>query len=73
MSTTASIVSRIISQLGGPTKAAETLRLSGPNVILNWRFRDSVPADKVMDVSAATGIPPHELRPDVFRAPESAA
>ena len=28
-----------------------------------------VPAEYVLTVSEATGIPPHELRPDVFPAP----
>lgn len=32
-----------------------------------------VPAVRAVDVEAVSGIPRHELRPDVFRQPESAA
>jgi transcriptional regulator with XRE-family HTH domain len=32
-----------------------------------------VPAEKVQLISKITGIPPHELRPDVFRHAETAA
>lgn len=66
MKSKAPSVSDIIEQLGGATKAAEALGVSGPNVVLNWRKRDSVPADKVIAVEAATGISRHDLRPDVF-------
>lgn len=59
-------VSAIIKQLGGATKAAEALGLSGPSVVLNWRKRNSVPADKALAVEALTGISRHDLRPDVF-------
>ena len=31
-----------------------------------------LPAEHVQTVSAATGIPPHELRPDIFPAPTHA-
>ena len=31
-----------------------------------------LPAEHVQTVSAATGIPPHELRPDIFPAPPQA-
>jgi DNA-binding transcriptional regulator YdaS (Cro superfamily) len=32
-----------------------------------------VPAVRAVDVEAVSGIPRHELRPDVFRQPENAA
>lgn len=31
-----------------------------------------VPPARVHEVSDITGIPPHELRPDIFRAPQGA-
>lgn len=61
-------VADIIEQLGGPTKAAEKLGISNPSVVLNWRLRKSIPADRVLAVSKLTGIPPHRLRPDIFEA-----
>lgn len=67
-------VSRVIWHLGGPTKAAATLGLKRPSVIMNWRARKQIPADKVLDVEAATGISRHVLRPDIFGPkPERAA
>jgi DNA-binding transcriptional regulator YdaS (Cro superfamily) len=66
MKKTQPTVADVIERLGGPTKAAEALGISNPSVVLNWRKRQSIPADKVMAVSRLTGIPPHDLRPDVF-------
>ena len=37
-----------------------------PQAISQWR---KVPAERAMAVSEATGVPLHELRPDVFPAP----
>lgn len=35
--------------------------------VCKWQTR-RVPAERVKEVSAATGIPPHQLRPDLFEA-----
>jgi len=43
----------------------------GINKSTAMRWQKRVPADRVQDVSDITGIPPHELRPDVFRAPQA--
>jgi DNA-binding transcriptional regulator YdaS (Cro superfamily) len=40
--------------------------------IMRWE-EGHVPAERVLAVSKATGIPPHELRPDIYPAPERAA
>jgi len=38
------------------------------SAVAKWiRFR--VPAERVLKVSELTGIPPEDLRPDVFRSP----
>lgn len=67
-------VERVINALGGLTKTATSLGIDNPSVIANWRTRGRVPADKVLEVEAATGISRHELRADIFGpAPESAA
>lgn len=34
--------------------------------ISEWKVRGKVPAERVLDVEAATGVSRHELRPDVF-------
>lgn len=38
------------------------------STVIRWAAR-RVPAERVRSVSEVTGIPPHELRPDVFPAP----
>jgi DNA-binding transcriptional regulator YdaS (Cro superfamily) len=67
-------VERVIEKLGGLTKTATALGIDNPSVIANWRTRARVPADKVLEVEAATGISRHELRADIFGpAPDAAA
>lgn len=41
-----------------------------PSAISMWK---QVPAERVGDVSRATGIPQHELRPDIFAPATDAA
>lgn len=43
-----------------------------PQAISQWK---QVPAERVLDVERATGVPRHELRPDIYPPPvaESAA
>jgi len=62
------VVELFINQLGGATKAAAALGIRNPSVVLNWRMRGQVPADKVLAVEAASGISRHVLRPDIFGA-----
>jgi transcriptional regulator with XRE-family HTH domain len=37
--------------------------------VLRWE-EGKVPAERVLAVSGATGIPPHMLRPDIYPSPE---
>lgn len=60
------VVSDVIEVLGGPTKAATALGLSNPSVVMNWRKRGRVPADKVLEVEKLTGFSRHVLRADIF-------
>jgi DNA-binding transcriptional regulator YdaS (Cro superfamily) len=30
------------------------------------KFRERVPAERVLAIEAATGVPRHELRPDIY-------
>lgn len=57
------------AERGRRGKLAETLRIS-PSAISMW---SRVPAERLMDVSRATGISPQDLRPDMFTPSESAA
>lgn len=59
-------VEKAIETLGGITKAAVALGIHNPSVVANWRLRNRVPAERVLDIERITGISRHELRPDIF-------
>lgn len=69
-------LSRAKAIAGGAAGLAEKLsklapeRGLTPQAITQWK---KVPATRVADVSGITGIPAHELRPDVFPAPMAVA
>jgi DNA-binding transcriptional regulator YdaS (Cro superfamily) len=65
-------VQKMIAALGGPSKAAAALGISNPSVVLNWRARGKVPADRAIDIEKLTGISRHELRPDIFKTVSAA-
>jgi DNA-binding transcriptional regulator YdaS (Cro superfamily) len=58
----------IIKAGNGPSKLASGLGLSHATVLC-WK---QVPPHHVPAVSALTGIPRHELRPDLWEAPAGA-
>jgi DNA-binding transcriptional regulator YdaS (Cro superfamily) len=60
-------IGKAIQIAGGVTAMAEILKTS-PQVVSNWRSRNSIPADKVLAVEAATGkrVTRHELSPGIF-------
>lgn len=53
-----------LEQRGNLTRLARTVGVSH-STVLGWAA-GRVPAERVRAVAAATGIPPHELRPDIF-------
>jgi DNA-binding transcriptional regulator YdaS (Cro superfamily) len=60
----------VIARVG----AAELARIVGVTrfAVHQWRA-SGIPPARVGTVSAALGIPPHRLRPDLFSAPQEAA
>jgi len=58
-------VSDVIDAMGGLTKAAAALGIDNPSVIANWKKRNRIPVDRVIDVERVSGISRHELRPDL--------
>jgi len=62
-------LSRAIKAAGGPSALARKLGIK-PQAVSQWK---NVPAERVVEIEAATGIPRHELRPDLHRTPEDAA
>lgn len=59
-------IADIIEKLGGPTKAATALGISNPSVVLNWKARNSIPAQYVIAIEKLTQIPAGDIRPDIF-------
>jgi len=59
---------KAIQAAGSQQKLADLLGIKSPS-ITEWRSRDRVPAERCRAIEAATGVPRHELRPDVFDAP----
>jgi DNA-binding transcriptional regulator YdaS (Cro superfamily) len=57
---------QVIEAAGGTALLAQHLGIQAPS-IYSWR---RVPVARVKAVAALTKIPPHELRPDVWDAPE---
>lgn len=46
-------------------KLAKTIGVTQP-AVARWVERRKVPAERVLDVSRATGIAPSHLRPDIY-------
>lgn len=59
----------IVKKAGGPVALAHKLQITS-QAISQW---DQVPGKHVLAVSDASGIPPHEIRPDLYRPPAEAA
>lgn len=58
------LISWLNEQRGRRTELATKLGC-GPNAISQW---EQVPVRRVLEVSRITGIPRHELRPDMYPA-----
>jgi DNA-binding transcriptional regulator YdaS (Cro superfamily) len=65
MAATPSPITEAIAAAGGVMRLAERLGLAHPS-ILRWQRSGKVPAERVAAVEAATGVPRHRLRPDLF-------
>ena len=61
---------KAIATAGSATKLAELLATSAMNVS-HWRNRNGgqVPQTRVLPIFHATGVTPHELRPDLYPNP----
>lgn len=60
------VVKKAAVRAGGVTSLAKALGVRHTS-FYSWR---RVPAERVRAIEAATGIPAHELRPDIFPPPE---
>ena len=59
----------VVRAAGGTVTLAARLGIT-PAAVSQWR---QVPDRRVLAVEAATGIPRHELRPDLYPPPDAAA
>lgn len=55
---------RAIAAVGSATELARLLGVT-KQAISQWGLR-KIPAERVVEVEKLTGIPRHELRPDIF-------
>lgn len=65
------IASQIIDRVGGTRKMAQ-ITGNPPSTVQSWKAAGQIPAERIIEIEAATGIPREELRPDLYR-PASAA
>lgn len=60
-------IEKVFQRAGGRRAVAAELEIKVPSTY-SW---ERVPAGRVLAVSKMTGIPPHELRPDLYEAQPS--
>lgn len=60
---------RAVIAAGGVTKLAKAIGVTR-SAVSQW---DAIPMDRVFEVARVTGVPAHELRPDLIPAPQDAA
>lgn len=58
---------RAVAIAGGQARLARTLGLKSQGAVSNWFHKTGrVPAEQVLAIERATGVPRHELRPDLY-------
>lgn len=68
---TAEAIAEAVTRAGGLAQLGERLGVAHSQVC-RWRKSGRVPANRVAAIGAATGVPRHLLRPDLFGAPARA-
>ena len=58
-------VADVIKQGGGCTQVAKKLNLP-LQTVHSWTLRNKVPAERVIEIERATGVPRHNIRPDIY-------
>jgi hypothetical protein len=68
--TPASTLKRIVMSAGSQSALARRLHIR-PQSIQSWIYYGRVPAERVLEVERLTGVPRHEIRPDLYPRSES--
>jgi DNA-binding transcriptional regulator YdaS (Cro superfamily) len=61
-------IDNAIRVAGSANKLACTIGVSGM-AVSQWKAKGTVPSSRVLQVFSATGVTPHELRPDLYPNP----
>lgn len=59
-------INKAIQIAGGVKELCLLLDIKTEMTIRQWVKRDSVPAERVISIERVTGVPRHELRPDIY-------
>jgi DNA-binding transcriptional regulator YdaS (Cro superfamily) len=52
--------------VGGQSALARKLSLGSQGTVSSWLMRGKLPAERVLEVEAVSGVSRHELRPDLY-------
>jgi DNA-binding transcriptional regulator YdaS (Cro superfamily) len=55
----------LVERVGGQSALAALLGIKQQS-IYEWVKRKRIPAERVVEIESATGIPRHDLRPDLY-------
>lgn len=66
MSRSKQAILRACNAVGGQSALARKLNLGSQGTVSSWILRGRLPAERVLEVEAATGVSRHELRPDLY-------
>jgi DNA-binding transcriptional regulator YdaS (Cro superfamily) len=58
-------IERAVEAAGGAKALAQKFQISR-QAVEKWIEHKRIPAERVLEIEAASGIPRHELRPDLY-------
>jgi DNA-binding transcriptional regulator YdaS (Cro superfamily) len=58
-------IQKAVEAAGGAKALAQKFQISR-QAVEKWLDKERIPAERVLEIEAVTGIPRHELRPDLY-------